>query len=204
MRLLPPGINPPWMTECMSVSVPDVVDVIGEVVRQQYIVLQCKINESTSWMSWIARNTIRVQAVLKPFHRSSSFCKEADPSFSWPVRSTRKPWLEQFCQVVKSYSSIIFSINCIIMSWHSDLKFGHFQTTLTEFSCFNVYPFSFTMRNGLWRQHWIGLWSWCSLRDRFPCTSVINTCHRNFFWLFGQVFVDSVHDANPGNCFVTK
>ena len=30
------------------VSVPDVVHVIGEVIRQQYIVLQCWINESTS------------------------------------------------------------------------------------------------------------------------------------------------------------
>ena len=39
LGLLPPGVNPP---------VPDVVDVLGEVVREQYIVLQCKINESTS------------------------------------------------------------------------------------------------------------------------------------------------------------
>ena len=36
------------------ICVPDVVDVLGKVIRQQYIVLQCRINESTSWVSWIA------------------------------------------------------------------------------------------------------------------------------------------------------
>ena len=30
------------------VSVPDVVDVLNELIRQQYIVLHCKFNESTS------------------------------------------------------------------------------------------------------------------------------------------------------------
>ena len=71
---------------------------------------------------WIARKCRKVQAVLKPFLRSSSFCQEADPSFNfnWLVRSNGKPRLEQFCQVVKSYSSIIFSMNCVIMSQQSD------------------------------------------------------------------------------------
>ena len=67
--------------------VPDVVDVLGEVMRQQYIVLQCGINESTSRMSLDCSEIpemfgiIRVQAVLKPFRRSSTFCQESDPSF---------------------------------------------------------------------------------------------------------------------------
>ena len=30
------------------VSVPNVVDVLSEVVRKQYVVLQCRINESAS------------------------------------------------------------------------------------------------------------------------------------------------------------
>ena len=30
------------------VRVPDVADVLGEVIRQQYVVLQCRINESSS------------------------------------------------------------------------------------------------------------------------------------------------------------
>ena len=92
--------------------------------KLQHIVLQCKIKESTSWMSldcsevqeFIGR--IRIQAILKSFisSSSSSFCQETYPSFNWPVRSARKPWLKHFCQVVKFYSSIIFSINWIIMS----------------------------------------------------------------------------------------
>ena len=70
------------------VSVPDVVDVLGEVIRQQYIVLHCRINESTSLMSLDCSEVqdmcgrIGVHAVLKPFLRSSSFCQEGDPTFN--------------------------------------------------------------------------------------------------------------------------
>ena len=55
------------------VSVPDVVDVLGEVIRQQHIVLQCRIYESTSWMSLDCSEIhemfriMRVQAILKLF-----------------------------------------------------------------------------------------------------------------------------------------
>ena len=62
-------------------SVPDVVDVLGEVIGQQYIVLQFRINENTSWMSMNFSEIqevfgrVRVQTVLKLFLWSSSFCQ---------------------------------------------------------------------------------------------------------------------------------
>ena len=34
-------------------------------------------------------------------------------------------------------------------------------------------------------------WSLFSLRDKFPCTSVLNTRNRNFFWRFGFVWFRS-------------
>ena len=48
LRLFPPGTNPALDDGVHVVSVPDVVDVLSELIRQQYIVLQCRINESTS------------------------------------------------------------------------------------------------------------------------------------------------------------
>ena len=54
------------------VSVSDVVDAVGEVVREQYIVLQCRINESTS-MSLVCSEIqemfgiIRVQSSIETF-----------------------------------------------------------------------------------------------------------------------------------------
>ena len=69
-------------------------------------------------------------------------------------------------------------------------------------SCFNVYPFSFTIRNRHKRHCFSRLWSWFCLRDKIPCTSVINTCNRNFFWRFCYVFLDSIHDTNARNSSV--
>ena len=57
----------------------DVIDELGEVFWQQYIVLQCRINEITSWMSLNCfeiqevLGRVTVQAILKPFLWSSSF-----------------------------------------------------------------------------------------------------------------------------------
>ena len=59
------------------VSIPNVVDVLSEVVRLQYVVLQCRISESVSCMSLDCSETeamfrcVRVQAILKPFLLSS-------------------------------------------------------------------------------------------------------------------------------------
>ena len=76
------------------VSVPEVVDVLGEVVRWQYIVLQCRSTRLPPECPWNCSEIqemfgrIRVQAVLKPFLRSSFFCQESYPSTSCPLRST--------------------------------------------------------------------------------------------------------------------
>ena len=111
------------------ISVPDVVNVLGEVIRQQYIVLQCGINEITSGMSLncseIQEISVRVgvEAVLKPLIWSSSYCQKSCPSINCPLRSTLEFYLELFNQVVKSYCSIIFSRNGFVMSQQSDHEF---------------------------------------------------------------------------------
>ena len=110
---------------------------------------------------------MRVQTILKPFLLSYSFCQEANPSLNWPVRSSRKPWLEQFCQIVTSYCSIFFS-NWIVMSQWSDHKLWYFQTTLAEFAWFNVYPFSLTIRNRHKRQRSSGVGRGLAFATGFP------------------------------------
>ena len=60
------------------------------------LVLQCRINESTSGMSLACSaiqdmlGRITVQAMLKHFLLSSSFCQEAYPSLNCPVRGCLK------------------------------------------------------------------------------------------------------------------
>ena len=109
----------------------DVTDVLGEVLMQQYIVLQCRINEVTSWMSLNCSEMqevlgrVRVQVTLKPFLRSSSLCQTSYPIVKWPLRSTIELCLEFFHNIVKSYCSIIFSRDWMIMSQQSDHDFWH-------------------------------------------------------------------------------
>ena len=157
LRLLPPGTRPLWMMECMSRAFP------------KWKMYSAKSSGNSTWScnegstrvppecpgcSEIQEmfGRIGVQAELKPFLRSSSFRQGSYPSFNWPMRSNHELCLELFCQVVNSYDSNIFSMNCIIMSKQSDHKFWYFKTTLTEFSWLNVNPFPFTMRNGHKRQ----------------------------------------------------
>ena len=122
LGLLPPGINPLLNDGVQFTSVLDMVDVLSEVTRKQYSVLQCRINEITSWMSLDCSEIqemfgrIRVQAALRPFLWSSSFCQESYPSIIGPLRSTIEFCLELFCQVVKSHFSIVFSRSWLVMS----------------------------------------------------------------------------------------
>ena len=180
------------------ISVPDVADVLGEVIRQQYIVLQCRINESTSWMSLNCSQMqemfgrVRVQAALKPFLWSSSLSKASTVHCEVPSNFI---WIF-FNQVVNSYCSIIFSRNGFIMSQQSDHEFWHFRTTLTVCCRNDVCPFSSTNRKrNRRRQCYSKLWSWFSLRSRFPCTDMLDVVNWNFFWRFCHVCVDSIHDA---------
>ena len=81
------------------VGVPDVVDVLGEVIGQQHIVLQQWINEIFSWMSLNCSEIqefigwIRIHAVLNPFLPSSSLCQRIHSSFDCPLQSTNKFFL---------------------------------------------------------------------------------------------------------------
>ena len=80
----------------------------------------------------------------------------------------------------------------------------HFKTTMIEWLWVNVYPFSFTKRHIDRRIH-NRSWLWLTLTHKFPCAdeqfNVLSGC---FFWLFCDVFVDTIHNANPWNCSVLK
>ena len=62
LRLFPPRISPFFDNGVHFESVLDVVDVLGKVIRQQYIVLQWWINKFTSWMC--GRMVYRQGAIL--------------------------------------------------------------------------------------------------------------------------------------------
>ena len=89
------------------VSVPDVVD-MHSAKSPGNSTLSCNVGSTRvrPECPWIARKIsemfgrIRVQAVLKPFLLSSSFCQETCPNLNWPVQGGRKPWRKQFCQDV--------------------------------------------------------------------------------------------------------
>ena len=94
LRLCPPGISPLLIMECISKAVPDVVDLLGKVIRYQCIALQKCINNIISWMflnclevqELIGR--MRIQAIFKHFLLSSSWCQWIHPSFDCPLQST--------------------------------------------------------------------------------------------------------------------
>ena len=97
------------------------------------------------------------------------------------MRSTHELCLELFCQVVNSYSII-------------DELYHHFatkQTWLTFLGLTSKDNVEFDFDRGL------------AFATGFP-VPVLNAHDKNFFKLFGHVFVDSVHDASPRNCSVSK
>ena len=71
-----------------------------------------------------------------------------------------KLFLEFFHDIVKSYCSIIYSRNWLIMSQLSDHGFWHCKTILTKALRIDVYLFSSTKRNRNGRQCHSRLWSW--------------------------------------------
>ena len=62
---------------------------------------------------------------------TSSWCQETYPSSNWPVRGAVKFWPEYWCQVVKFYCSIFFSMNWLVMSQQSDHQFWHPKNNLS-------------------------------------------------------------------------
>ena len=88
------------------------------------------------------------------------------------------------------------------MSQCSGHEFWHFKKTTIELLWITVYPFSFTKRHIDRRIHNIFRF-WFSLCHKFPCAdeqfNVLSGC---FFCRFCDVFVDTIHNANPWNCSV--
>ena len=115
---------------------------------------------------------IRIQAPLKPFLLSSSFCQRIHPKTLPSIsRSGRQILL-----------SINFPKNSRIVSQCSGHQFWHFKTTVIELLCINVYPFSFIDRNWIGWQLYNKFWSWLGLCDRFPCAGFQWVFLRTFLW----------------------
>ena len=110
------------------VSVPDAVDVLGEVKREQDIVLQQRINENFSWMSLNCSEVqdfigwIRIQAILKTFssflllllpsnfpNRQLSIAK-CQRTFPWTSQSGRQILLlHQFLEELTLHVAVFWS-----------------------------------------------------------------------------------------------
>ena len=105
LRLLPPGISKILKMECNSLAFP--MWWMYSAKSSGNSTLSCNVGSTRVLPEcpWIARKyrkffkRIEVQAVLKPFLRSS-YCQKSYPSFKWPLRRTIKLCLELFCQVV--------------------------------------------------------------------------------------------------------
>ena len=123
---------------------------------------------------------------------SSSLCQRIHPSVDYT-----------FLQFL-DYCSVFFSRNCEFMPQCSGHEFWHCKTTTIERLSINVYPFSFTKRHIDRRIHnrFRFLFRIC---HRFLCADEqFNVLCRYFFWRFCDVFVDTIHNANPWNCSVFK
>ena len=170
--------------------------------------MQCGVNESTSW---IVLDCYEIQEILEALWFKQHWDLFFSPLFfAWKLIQASIDQCEiPFALNFSAKSSNLTALSnsrWTVSTWRNSLiiKCATSKTTLTEFSWFNVYPFSFTMRNRHKRQRESKLCSWFTLRDKFPCTSVLNVCNKNFFWRFSYVFVDFVLDANPRNCSVSK
>ena len=123
LRLVPPGIYPFLIIEISSFPIP---------TRWRYsvnpfgIILQRRINSNTSRMSLDCSEIrsvsggVRIQAILKPFLGSSSFCQKRNPIIDWPLRITIElfPFLlfEFYNKIFTFHCSVGFQSNILIMS----------------------------------------------------------------------------------------
>ena len=147
---------------------------------------------------------IKIQAVLKPFLLSSSFCQRVHPSTDCPLQNQQTlPSTSRSSR--QTYHSIIFSRNGRVMLQCSGYEFWHCKTTVIEWLCISVYPYPFMDRYIIGRQIHNQFRSWLSLCHTSSCVyEQLNVCNRNFFWRFCDVFVDTINNTNPWNCLVFK
>ena len=120
---LPESIHSGWWSACRELSRCGWCD-RRRSFGEQYFVLQCRINESTSW------NVPRIARKYKKCTEELGF-KRSTETFSSVLllfqRCWSQSWIDQYevpanldlnnsARVVKSYNSIIFSMNCLVMS----------------------------------------------------------------------------------------
>ena len=197
-----------WM---YSTCINDVIDVLGEVLWQQYSVLQCRINEITSWMHLNCSEIqevlgiVRVQATLKLLNWSSFLCRQVIQS------------LIDHCEVPSNFalnSSIISSTRTApSSSWGIDgscrnnliMAFDKVKQSWRNLS--ELMSIQFLSRTGIEMGDSVTVGFGCGFAfgTGFPVT-LLNVFFftRNGFWRFGYVFVNSIHNSNPRNCSVSK
>ena len=148
--------------------VPDVVEVLGKSCRNQYIVLQLRIN---STFSWVSLNCSKVQeligrvwihTILKSFLRSSSCCWIWCPIFKQPLlRSSLCHCSGSLRRFLEGLIDDVAIIEWLLLTLHNTIL-------IVWTLCFNVNPFPFKNRNRNWCQRCCGLLSWSCFSNEFP------------------------------------
>ena len=210
LRLLPSGINPLLIVECISLIFP---------TWQMYSVksscnstLSCNAGSTRlpPECPWIARKYRKCLEELGfKWHRNHFF---GPPPFArQDIQSSN-----DHCEVPSNFAlnSSIISTNRSAPSsfWGTDwscrsnriMTFDNVKQSWRNLSGLMSIPFLSRTRKEMGDSCHRRLWSWLFFRNRFPCNSVLNVLKRNGFWRFGYVFVNSVHDTNPWSCSVSK
>ena len=176
---LPPKTNPQWMMECMSWaffgrctqrSRPVAVRCLAMKDQRECLLDVLELLGNTGNFS----DELGFKQHWNLFLLSSSFCQ----------RKLIHAWIDQCEVAVKFWPKILMprSSNLtapspsrgtwLVMSQQSDHQFWH-TSTLVKYSWFDIYPLSLIFRNTDRRQRQGLCPSWSSLRDKFPCTPVL-------------------------------
>ena len=191
-------------------DISDVIDALGEVLWLQYIVLQCRINRITSWMSL---NCSEIQKCLEElgfkqcwnlFFGPPPFAKEVIPIVKWPLRSTIELCLD--FSIISSKIVLLHHLPeertdhvAVIWSW---------LLTLTQSwrNLSGLMSIQFRSRTGIEMEDsvTVSFWLWLCLRNRFPCNSVLNVFKRNGSWRSVTYLSLPFTIRTPRNCSVSK
>ena len=155
-------------------------NVLEEIVRNQHIVLQWRINWIASWMileSSEVKNFLswRVSTVLKYFLVASACCHLALPYIIRPILRILKFIPKIILQSPEFYRTI-FSSRYFSVSKKSVYSFCHWVSLIELSSWFNIHPFSFKNMYCPWR------WARSGRSSRF-CSSLWSACKRKYFRL---------------------
>ena len=174
------------------ISVPDVVDVLGKVIRQQYIVLQCRINDTTSWTSLKSLGSTRIcrtnkdSSIIEICSSLLSLLPGKFPNHQLSIAKCQQtlPWiLQSVRQVVLLHRLFEECSYHVAVLWSWTLTLQNNDDRIVVDQCLSI---SFHEQEP-------------------PCAyKQFNVLNGNFFWRVCDVFIDPIHNTNPWNCSVFK